>query len=618
MRQTKWEKCRRAACLGLITSLLIILTLLAFLVPGIARAITLDRTTTALANCTPVGDITPQSLLIVLLDRSGSLVDEPGATDPDGYSTSVTKALADLWSGTIAVIPFSNESTPVIGPYAMSDSHLRQLLKDEVQAYQIGGDTPLDPAMQQALALLKHAPSGSRVIIVTDGSPEPPAINGVNQANDIRQNLLHQFCSLGIPVSAIGLALDLSQPDGQAANALLTEIANGTDEAYTNVRDAHELAQVVVQLFAQWQHLTFLPAQASGDSFTERIDTYARRVTFVAFRSSAASAITLDGPDGQRVPVQSLQQSTDRHYEIDNMTLSDINQPGTYTINVSDDPQAQVYALVESRLHAVLVQPSTRAIAYIGQPLQIQAELMNGPTPVVPKSNEATINAQVNTLVNGQVTATYTVELTQVSGSPLFTGKITLPGPVGQVHVRIEATYLLIPVDASNAQVTIPLQKPKPVVVVPQTPACGANVNCYLTRYRTALVGGLSALLLLVLLLFLLRRRKSKGWELMQGKQIVDLGTMGRPLGRKLFHKSAISSRELEEYGGLDFHGARFALIFKGNVKLVVTSDEPKVTVSQAGRTILVTRDSRQGIELADKDAIVVQGCKPAVLRLQQ
>src|SRR6266568_9356191 len=97
------------------------------------------------ANCTTVGDITPQSLLVVLLDRSGSLVYQPGATDPDGYSTSVTKALADLWPGEMAVIPFSYTSTPVIGPAILSDQNQRNQLKEAVQNYPIGGDTPLAP-----------------------------------------------------------------------------------------------------------------------------------------------------------------------------------------------------------------------------------------------------------------------------------------------------------------------------------------------------------------------------------------------------------------------------------------------------------------------------------------
>lgn len=612
MQKTIWESRRSVIPLEIISIFLIILASLALWGPGFAHAIAPGKAAAPLANCAPVGDITSQSLLVVLLDRSGSLVYQPGATDPDGYSTSVTKALADLWPGQMAVIPFSNADTPVIGPYPMSDANQRQLLKDRVQAYPIGGATPLDPAMQQALVLLKDAPRGSRAIIVTDGSPDPTVINGVNQADDIRQNLVPRFCSQGITVSTFGLALDLSQSDGQGANRLLSDIANGSGGIYTNVRDAKELAKVVVNLYAQWQHLTFQLARASGSGYVIGIDTYAKRVTFVAFRGSATSAITLSGPDGQPIPGQSLQRSIDRHYEIDNMALSDINQPGTYTINVSSDRHAQVYALVESRLHAILMQPSTSTIAYIGQPLQIQAELLDGSTPVLPKANEATMNAQVQVLVGEQVVSTTSVELAQANNSPVFTGQIKLPGPVGQAHIQIEAVYLQLPVEVSQTQITIPLEKPTPVVAKrPKAPTPDL-----LTRYGGALIGGLIALLLLVpLFLFLRRKRKSEGWELVQAGHIVDLGTMGRPLGRSLFHRSTISSRELETHGSLDFCGAEFVLVFEGNARLVVTGDEPKVTVRQTGRTVLVPRG--QGTELTDKDSIMVQGCKPATLHLQ-
>src|SRR2546428_11569747 len=145
--------------------------------------------------CPAAGSITSQSLLVVLLDRSGSLILQPGATDPDGYSTSVTKALTDLWPGSMAVIPFSGDTiTSVLGPSALSDPVQREKLKNDIQQYPIGGNTPLAPALHQALDLLKGAPAGSRAVIVTDGSPEPPVLNGLNQADDIRTNLIHQFC----------------------------------------------------------------------------------------------------------------------------------------------------------------------------------------------------------------------------------------------------------------------------------------------------------------------------------------------------------------------------------------------------------------------------------------
>lgn len=590
--------------------LLLVLSCGILLLPGVARAASLEAGTLTrpLAGCAQPAAVSDQSLLIVLLDRSGSLVDQPGATDPDGYSTSVTKALADLWPGSMAVIPFSNGSTPVLGPAALSNAGQRDALKNEIQNYPIGGNTPLAPAMQKALDLLKHAPAGSRAVIVTDGSPQPVVLNGVNQADEIRGQLIPQFCALAVPVNTIGLALDLNSSDGQTANRLLSDIANGTGGSYTLVRNARELAHVVVQLYAAWQHLIFAPVQSGNNAYTVSIDTYAKRVIFVTFRSAASFAITLTAPDGQPVPDQAVQRSTDRHYEIDNMVLSTVNQPGTYGISVGGDSGAQVYALVESRLHAALVQPKTSDIARIGQPLTIQAELEDGNTPIIPRANEATLNALVTTVVNGKTVSGTTVELTQQSNSAIFAGKITLTGPVGKAHIQIQAVYLQIPVEASQAQVTIPLAKA--IVVQKPVPGCGTSISCYWHRYSTLIVG---IPLAFVLLLLLLLRLLSKGpyGTLKQGRVSEELGALRRPFGRRLFHKSTMSSRELEDYGNFTFNGASFDLHFKGGgVTIRARSETPEIKVRSGSQYEKVTRD---GVVLNEGNAIMVERCTPAI-----
>lgn len=596
--------------ISLILVTLLVLSCGVLLLPGVARAASLEAATQArsLTGCAPPAAVSDQSLLVVLLDRSGSLIDQPGATDPDGYSTSVTKALADLWPGSMAVIPFSNGNTPVLGPAVLSDASQRGALKNEIQNYPIGGSTPLAPAMQKALDLLKHAPAGSQAVIVTDGSPQPVVLNGVNQADEIRGQLISQFCALGVPVNTIGLALDLNSSDGQTANKLLSDIANGTGGGYTLVRNARELAHVVVQLYAAWQHLIFAPVQAGSSAYTVSIDTYAKRVIFVTFRSADSFAITLTAPDGQPVPDQAVQRSTDRHYEIDNMVLSAVNQPGTYGISVGGDSGAQVYALVQSRLHAALVQPVASGIARIGQPLTIQVELEDGNTPIIPRANEATLNALVTTVVNGKTVSSATVELTQQSNSAIFTGKITLPGPVGKVHIQIQAVYLQIPVEASQAQITIPLEKA--IVVQKPVPGCGANLSCYWHRYSTLIVGVPLALVLLLLLLFRLLSKGPYG-TLTQGRVSEELGALRRPFGRGLFHKSTMSSRELEDYGSFNFNGASFDLRFKGGVVTIrARSETPEIKVRSGSQYEKVTRE---GVVLSDGDAIMVERCTPAI-----
>ncbi len=563
-------------------------------------------------SCPTAGAVTNQSLLAVLLDRSGSLTYQPGATDPDGYSTSATKALADLWPGSMAVIPFSNEETPIIMAN-LSDPAQRDRLKQQVERYPIGGTTPLAPAMHKALDLLNNAPSGSRVIIVTDGSPQPAAINNVDQVNDIRNNLLHQFCSEGIPVNPFGLALDLSSTDGQSANQLLQDIAASTGGQYQNVKNSTDLARVVIQLYADWQHLIFKAQDTGKSDYIIPLDTYAKKVTVVTFRASNSSAIVLKAPSGQAIPAQVLQRSTDRHYEIDNLVLSSVNQGGSYSMTMAGDASNSVYTLVETRLHAQLLKPKVQDTAYIGRALDIQAQLLADNTPVVPKPNEATMNANVTFLANGQTASTETVELTQNSNSALFEGHVTLSGPIGQVHVQIVAVYLQIPVEASEAQITIPLEKSAVVVKPnppPTLPACG-TVACYVSRYPALLA---LPFILLLLLLLIWRTRVGPSGSLTQG-HTEELSNVKRPFFSRLFKKSTLSSRELTG-AGFSFGEADFDLKFSSaGVRVIARKDVPPVVVRKSTRKQTVLMEERAGIDLDDKDAILAGTSIPAVYR---
>ncbi|MGI9060773.1 MAG: vWA domain-containing protein [Ktedonobacteraceae bacterium] len=565
------------------------------------------------ATCPAVGAITSQSLLVVLLDRSGSLTYEPGATDPDGYSTSITKALADLWPGSMAVIPFSKDTTAVIGPYVLADQGQRDQLKNAVQNYPIGGDTPLAPALHKAFDLLKGAAAGSRAVIVTDGSPDPVVMNGVNQIDDVEQNLIPQFCNAGVSVSAFGLTLDLTQSGGQTANRLLSAIATGTGGVYKNVRNSHDLAQVVIKLYADWQHLIFVQATASGDNYTVQLDSYAKKVAFVTFRDNNNSNVSLNGPGGLAVPGQVLQKSTDRHYEIDSMTVTGVNQPGPYTVTAGGDTSAQVYALVESHLHAQLLKPTSQTIAYIGQPLQIEAELLNDSTPVLPQPNEATLVAHVTVQSNGQTVFTNDVELVQQNNAAIFARQVTLPGPAtGTVTVAIKAVYLQIPVEASAAHVTIPLEKvvvKKPSCCLPPPPPpCG--ITCQVKRYSSVLAIGLLVLLLLLLLLFLLLRKGPYG--ILKQRNEEPLGQIRRSILSKLFHKSILSSRELENSSELQFCGARFDLIFGGGVRIKNKnkSDTPRIRIKKGTQFEEVARGEVGYLD--NGDAIQVDNCAPA------
>ena len=90
---------------------------------------------------------------------------------------------------------------------------------------------------------------------------------------------------------------------------------------------------------------------------------------------------------------------------------------------------------------------------------------------------------------------------------------------------------------------------------------------------------------------------------------------MGRPFLRNVFHKSTLSSLELEGYGGFDFGGAKFDLIFKNGVNIRAKSGEPKITVNQGRQPVLVTKESGS-VSLEDNDQIIVGRCAAATIHM--
>jgi hypothetical protein len=557
-------------------------------------------------RCAKNQSITANSLLVILLDRSGSLIARPGATDPEGYSTSVTRALADLWPGMMAVITFGNDRTPTWGPYRLADPGQRALLKNAIQQSSPGGDTPLAPALLAAFTLFQHASGGSRMVIVTDGSPEPETFAGIDQISEI-EHLLPGICSLGIPVSTVGLTLNLARPDGQIANKLLADIAARTGGGYVQVQSAARLAQVVMTFFSQWLHLVFAPVQFSAGRYTVAIDAYVRRVIFAAFRSKETSAIILRGPTAQSLPAQAVQRSIDRHYEIDSLRISAVNQPGLYSIDMSGDPGAQVYALVETGLHAVLLKPSAGTIAYIGQPLTFEAQLLNGITPVIPRPDEAILTVDIHILAQGRTTFQAIIELVQRGDSSLFSRQLILPGPAGQVYLQVVASYLQVPVEASSTQLSIALQS-----LSAGGHICSGQTSCTWLFSPITAVGGISALFLLLGFFLFLLARKPGDWLLSQGGLAQDLGDIHRPLWRSIFFRSTLSSRELENQ--FDFCGTQFLLLFKRELHLLVIDNEKEVNI-QRGTRILPVKEGEGSTEIEDGDVLLVETCPPVIFK---
>lgn len=549
------------------------------------------RQTVISSVCPKVGDPNSNSLLVVLLDRSGSLIATQGPTDPHLYSTSVTKALADLWPGRMAVVPFHLDVTvvPHFGPYTLSDPRQRKELRDQLDQTNstIGSGTPLEAAMRAGLQLLQGAPSGSRVILITDGAPGnvAPGLSEQQQESDIRGGLIQQYCSEGFPISAFGLTIN--DPN---ANQLLDDITTGTGGTYQDVTDVKDLSRVVVQLYSDWQHLNFVEITGQGGNYPENLDSHVNQVTFVTFRSNDGYGVTLDDPNSQ--PVTGLQTSTDTHYVIDTLNEGVFN-PGIYTVHVSDvngsnDPDAHVYALVNSPLQVKITGPTVQQV-YSGNPIEIDTTFLNGNGPLTP-GKTATITAYVSLFVNGnQVGKTNTIDLIQQGQSDLFKGQTIAYNQAGQLHIKIVGNYQG---DQRSDSADLVLVVPCQWWNVP----CQLQNNTQQTEIILGVLGALLLLLIVLLILWLRRRRYIKPFGMLYNTfEKLDLD--------QEFRRSPVHSNDIANKGTFNFQNADFDLVFKRNGDIYIQ------TTKRNGSPIIVSSNGqRQPLDGAGARAALSSG----------
>jgi hypothetical protein len=537
------------------------------------------------------------SLLVVLLDRSGSLIDEPGATDPNHYSTSVTKVLADLWPGKMAVIPFKGDTIPLqqIGPFAMSDPTQRDNLKNQIPEADPNGDTPLGPAMDQTLQLMKGAAPGSRVVVITDGEPNTTSDpDGSLEEAHIRHDLLKQFCVRGLPISPFGL--EINDP---RADALLSDIAVGTGGTYTKVQSPEQLAQNVIQLYRDWQDLALSrPARDVGGSYSVFVNDFASHAYIVTFRSDSSFAVQLFGSDG-KTPVTGLQPvSIDRHYVIYKLDMSSFSS-GSYQVKVvSDkgvlDSAAQVYALADYPLLHVNLIASDVQYAYITQPLTIKAALFNGQKQYVPTSL-VTMTVDITSHVEGQPDKTVTRALDQ-QGQGIFGHQFPAYPQPWQLRIIVHAIYQGIRKDSQVY--TVQLVKPPYICTKGLLPCTWEQYHSHILQL------GVPLLVLLLLLIGLLiwlrgwsRQPAPYGW-LVDARKVhaVELGK-NRPFFSKAFRKSVIDVREVERdpaaLGVFNFAGEPCQFVFKHAGVYLRRSDKGFTDIKVRSGTKEVTLDDK-------------------------
>jgi hypothetical protein len=526
----------------------------------------------------------PNSLLVVLLDRSSSLY----ATDPDEYSTSVTKILADFWPGWMSVI-FISGLGPLeqFGPNNLADSQERGTLKSQIESnrHQLTGYTPLELAMQDAWNLLstKNFPKGSEVVLITDGAPSIPGdIHGMQQAQNIEDTYVPKFCEQGIPINAFGLKIDQTTQDGQRAYELLNYIADHTKPAglssvqYYDITNPAQMADPIIKLIAQWRGLKLQPAtkSAQGQLYAVNIDTYASQAYIVAFHSTNA-VLLLKGADQKLVPDAAFKEHlTDVHYDFYNLSGKRFSTSGRYSVDTTNDPAASVFALEDTRLQVEPIAPVTGTTVSAEQPLTISAAFYDGNDPnnhAFLSPGTGSIVATFSLVVNGKTVFKGSKKLLQQQKphDDLYSEQIT-PPQTGTLTITYTGTVEDVQI-AKQSGVAI------------RVDCAILDLSCYWQEYHTGILAisipAIILILLFILLLLWFRQPAPCGtiYNIQRPRPgnlrpdpeddiEVRLGSK-RTLRNRLFHRSVITSTELlkhpDAHGNFDFDSALFELVAK-------------------------------------------------------
>ncbi len=588
------------------------------ILPPHTRSIGQNQTIAGQASsCMSARPLDTHSLLIVLLDRSASLAQ----TDPEEYSISVTNILADLWPGRMAVIFFSGttQSLPQSGPVDLTQSGARAHLHTQIQAQKqaLNGNTPTQYAIEQAISLLAQNgyPGGSEVMLITDGQPFLPTDqDGRKQITAIEQQDTPAFCAHGVPVNTFGLGKQVPT----YTQTFLHTVATETGGTYQDVTNPAQLAQPVLRLYANWQHLTFV---STGSQHRFFIDTYAGRVDFVAFLSNSRTfPVTLQGPNQQPVPAQGLlNQAGDVHYQFDQMMLQQFNPAGTYTIQ-TNDPGAQTYVLEETRLHVVILSPAPHASFSVGKPLPISVALYDDNDPsqhIHPTSQESVIIGLAYTLQGDNKTVVKGEKMLTQQAPPnddIFSTQIT-PSAAGSLTLTISASYQYVSI-ADIPQINVRVLNGPSTLCFETDAACQSKpVGLFL------LIAGILLVLLVLLVLFLVVWRHQSPFGFLENSQRQGEGQWlghNRTFKNRLLHLSTVSAEELS---GFDFQEALFHLQFRRKLHVFLVADQntPSLAVwctqRPAGQQLQPVSVGSP-VLLHAQDRILVNGVPCATFRL--
>jgi hypothetical protein len=247
-----------------------------------------------------------------------------------------------------------------------------------------------------------------------------------------------------------------------------------------------------------------VPPTALGGGTTARnfsVGGYVSHLDIVVVKDSPDARVSVLAPNGQRFPPPAAGTfiSTDPYYSI---FAIDAPQQGTWELDVSGGGQFLMNSLKTSTLSLTMQAPTSGAVAALGEPFTLAAQLSNQGAPV--SGGQFSISGTVTATGGSDKGYTQDVALADPDGTGTYSAKITVPAsaPAGSYAITIKAHAASEDVLSTSAVIRLDLFPSallvSPATGKPTTESVGADAvgwdGALRVLYSLPLVGGLGGL----------------------------------------------------------------------------------------------------------------------------
>jgi hypothetical protein len=311
-----------------------------------------------------------QLRVLFIIDDSGSMA----TSDPTDLRYTAVKLFASALDegDAVGVIRFSSQSTLVTNGWVeITNADRKQTLLDTIQPVPADGYTDFQSAFKLAQSLLDQDTSGGNktvLVLLTDGKPEIQ-----NSYVDYENETLTLASQLNVPVYSIALT-------AQGQTGFLSKVSAQTNGELISAKSANDLLDSYLRILGDLKDRTITGEGVTNSpsivtiSLPPALIPYIDKVTFIASKSPSTQ-IGLISPDGETIqpdaPIVDFASTNDPGFSVYSLKKP---ASGDWTIAVGGSGQAQVRAILHSRLRVMIKSPVSLVEA--GIPMSVVVNLV--------------------------------------------------------------------------------------------------------------------------------------------------------------------------------------------------------------------------------------------------